>query len=96
MIRHLLTAVALIAATGTGLAIGAAPSQAYPRCSSFSYGIGSCVNEGWNNGGFQQRSIPASNSGYLLEQPRFQPNFGRGYGSYGAQSSGNSYLYGWR
>ncbi|MFY8147689.1 MAG: hypothetical protein ACOVNL_00545 [Prochlorococcaceae cyanobacterium] len=63
------------------LALPTAPAQASPRCSSFSYGIGNCVNEGWNNGGFQP-SRSRYSGGYqptLMEQPRFQPNFGQGY-----------------
>lgn len=92
MIRSLLTttAVLLTAAAGTTLA-----AQADPRCSSLSYGIGNCVNQGWNNGGFQPRNIRSNdNGGWLLEQPRFQPSFGGGYGSgYGSRSY--SSWYGW-
>ena len=80
MLRALLAA-ATLGLSAAAISLSAAPAQAYPNCSSLSYGIGNCVNQGWNNGGFQPRQN-RYNGGYqpmLLEQPRFQPNFGQGY-----------------
>ena len=95
MFRSLLTAGAvLLTAAATATVIPQA-AEAYPRCSSFSYGIGQCVNQGWNNGGFQPRTIRTNNDGgLLLEQRRFQPSFGSGYGSGGGYRRYSSW-YGW-
>ena len=76
--RFLLTTTAALAAV-TAAVIPSAPVQAYPNCSSFQYGIGHCVNQGWNNGAFQQRQHRYDDQRLLLEQPRFQPGFGGGY-----------------
>ena len=68
------------------------PAQA--GCSSFSYGIGSCVNEGYFRSNYSSPSSSryrSSDRPLLLEQPRFQPSFGSGY--YG--SSYRSSSWGW-
>jgi hypothetical protein len=81
MIRCLMTtsAAPLIGTAGTTLAPQAA--EAYPHCSALSYGIGNCMNQGWINRGFPPRNIRSNdNGGRLLEQPRFHPSCGGGYG----------------
>ena len=89
MIRTVLASGAFLLTAASAALTLSQPVQAYPRCSSFSYGIGNCVNEGWNDGGFQpRRSRSESSGGYLLEQPRFQPAFGSGWGSDSSRSSG--------
>lgn len=82
MFRSLLTTGAVLLTAAAAIAVVPQAAEAYPRCSSLSYGIGNCVNQGWNNGGYQHRTIRTGNdAGLLLEQPRFQPTFGSSYGS---------------
>lgn len=95
MFRSLLTTGAVLLTTAAAMAVAPQAAEAYPRCSSLSYGIGNCVNQGWNNGGFQPRTIRSGNgNGLLLEQRRFQPSFGSSYGS-GYGNSRYSSWYGW-
>jgi hypothetical protein len=82
--RHLLTTAALAVTAGLGLfSVG---SAAKAQCNSFNAGIGSCVNHGYgrsstsNNSSFTR--YRNDNRSLLMEQPRFQPNFGSGtYGN---------------
>ncbi|WP_411871959.1 hypothetical protein [Vulcanococcus limneticus] len=92
MRTHLLAAAALVLSTTGAVFVSSSPAQADPRCSSFSYGIGNCVNQGWNNGAFQpsRSRYSGGNQPTLLEQPRFQPNVPQGY--YPSQRS-NGYFY---
>ncbi len=88
--RRLITTAALAVTTGLGL-FGLS-SAAKAECSSFSYGIGSCVNQGYSRSSYSSPSFSRYRSEdrpMLLEQPRFQPSFQSGY--YG--SSYNSW--GW-
>lgn len=86
----------LLLAAALPAVVAAAPAAlAQSRCSSFSYGIGNCVNEGnfrptyRNNSGYGSGSYGSSYRPTLLEQPRFQPGFGSGY------NTNNSPRYGW-
>lgn len=95
MFRSLLTTGAFLLSAAATAAVIPQAAEAYPRCSSFSYGIGQCVNQGWNNGGYQPQTIRMGDSrGLLLEQPRFQPSFGSSYGS-GHGNGRYSSWYGW-
>lgn len=92
--RRFLTTTALTVSAGLGLLGLHTPAQA--GCSSFSYGIGSCVNEGHFRSSYSSPSSSryrTSDRPLLLEQPRFQPSFGSGSGYYG--SSYRSSSWGW-
>lgn len=90
--RRFLTTTALTVSAGLGLLGLHAPAQA--GCSSFSYGIGSCVNEGYFRSGYSNTSsYRTSDRPLLLEQPRFQPSYGNDGGYYG--SSYRSSSWGW-
>ena len=91
--RRFLTTTALALSASLGLLVLHTPAKA--GCSSFNYGIGSCVNEGY----FRSNDSSPSSSSYrsndrplLLEQPRFQPSYGSG-GYYG--NSQRSSSWGW-
>ncbi len=91
--RHFLRSTFLITAALLASLYGPQAAKASPECNSFNYGIGRCVNEGQfrsypsqnNGGGYGTRYQPTS-----LEQPRFQPNYGQGYGY-----PSNGYRQGW-
>lgn len=92
--RRFLTATALTLSTGLGLFSVQAPARA--ECSSFSYGIGSCVNQGTFRSGYSSPSSSRYRSDdrpMLLEQPRFQPSFGSRNDSYGNSYPSSSW--GW-
>lgn len=95
MVRTVLSTSAVVLSVAAACFAVPLAAEAYPRCSSFSYGIGHCVNSGWNNGGYQPRQVRYDNSdGLLLEQPRFQPSFGSSY-RYGGGSGRYSPWIGW-
>jgi hypothetical protein len=91
--QRLLTTAALAVAAGLGLL--SLSSAAKAQCSSLSYGIGSCVNQGYSRSSYSNDSSPSlsryrsDNRPLLLEQPRFQPSFGSGY--YGSSYRNNGW-----
>jgi hypothetical protein len=88
--RHLLTTAALAVTAGLGLFCVGSAAQA--QCNSFNAGIGSCVNHGYGRSSSNNSSLTRyrnDNRSLLMEQPRFQPNFGSG--SYGNTYRTNSW-----
>lgn len=68
-------------------------SAAQAQCNSFNAGIGSCVNHGYGRSSTSNNSSLTryrnDNRPLLMEQPRFQPNFGSG--TYGSNYRTNSW-----
>jgi len=78
---RLLAATFVVSAALFTCFAGGQAALANPRCNSFNYGIGDCVNEG------QFRSYPSRNNDggsginpLLLDQPRSRSHSGLGYG----------------
>ena len=80
MTRRLILSSAFALSAVMSLVISPSPSEAYPRCNSMNYGIGTCFNNDWNNNDVLSPLLNRNRrQPMLLEQPRFQPSFGSGY-----------------
>ena len=89
--RRLFSTAALSLTAALGL-LTISSTAAKAECNTFNFGIGGCVNEGYFRSSYSSspsfQRYRSDDQQLLLEQPRFQPNFGGGY-------YGSSWLRGW-